>query len=434
MKNILVVGGGVVGITAAYFAKKNIDGSKVSLIEANNNLGGLLKSDCNKHGCFDYGTHVASKTGVEELDTFLFSNFTAQNSYKYNTGRSGNFFNEKLSDISPYVNTSFLNSSIYEKGCEELLEGNNKIGINLKETLVNRYGETFYSHIFKNLIFKFFGCDPKLLANECLYYFDMNRLLAFDKETTIIKKKNSAMDSKLGFHSATSGVDKVYPKHGGIGAWIKHLEQKLIDNDININTKTQITDIKIKNNKIYARINNDIFEYDQLVWTLSSGLLNQFLPTGLVGSKPNFRKTGIYDFVFDLPLNTKSYYINVYDEKLISTRITCYQNLKKDNNFYACSIEVLQDKEFAFEQAISKIQTELSSMGLIQKGSQCSFSQCRILKEGFPILTNSDVVNLTKINQYYQKQYENISLLGRSSANGFFMSELLISAYQQMLR
>ena len=108
--------------------------------------------------------------------------------------------------------------------------------------------------------------------------------------------------------------------------------------------------------------------------------------------------------------------------------------MKKDNNFYACSIEVLQDKEFAFEQAISKIQTELSSMGLLQKGSQCSFSQCRILKEGFPILTNSDVVNLTKINQYYQKQYENITLLGRSSAKGFFMSELLISAYQQMSR
>ena len=434
MKNILVVGGGIVGITAAYFAKKNIDGSKVSLIEASNNLGGLLKSDCNKHGCFDYGTHVASKTGVEELDTFLFSNFTAQNSYKYNTARSGNFFNEKLSDISPYVNTSFLNSNLYEKGCLELLKGSNVIGANLKETLVNRYGETFYTHIFKNVIFKFFDCNPKLLANECLNYFDMNRLIAFDKETTITNKKNSAMDAKLGFHSATIGVDKVYPKSGGIGAWIKHLEQKLIENDIDIHTNTQIKDIKIKNNKIYAKINNDTFEYDQLVWTLSSGLLNQFLPTGFVGSKPNFRKTGIYDFVFDLPLNTKSYYINVYDEKLISTRITCYQNLKKVNNFYACSIEVLQDKEFAFEQAISKIQTELSSMGLIQKGSQCSFSQCRILKEGFPILTNSDVLNLTKINQYYQKQYENITLLGRSSANGFFMSELLISAYQQMSR
>jgi hypothetical protein len=41
---------------------------------------------------------------------------------------------------------------------------------------------------------------------------------------------------------------------------------------------------------------------------------------------------------------------------------------------------------------------------------------------------------MTKINQYYQKQYENITLLGRSSAKGFFMSELLISAYQQMSR
>ena len=148
MKKILVVGGGVVGITSAYFSKNNRN--QVILVESSDSLGGLLKSDCNEYGCFDFGTHIASKTGVKELDEFLFSDFNQDNSYKFDVGRSGNFYKNKLSDISPFVNTNHLNLSIYQQGCSELEMANNKVGENLKETLVNRYGDTFYQHIFKN--------------------------------------------------------------------------------------------------------------------------------------------------------------------------------------------------------------------------------------------------------------------------------------------
>lgn len=101
MKNILIVGGGIVGITAAYFAKQK--DNNVILVEADNELGGLLKSNCNKYGCFDYGTHIANKTGVLDLDNFLFSDFNQNNSYQFNTTKSSNFFKDKLSDISPFV-------------------------------------------------------------------------------------------------------------------------------------------------------------------------------------------------------------------------------------------------------------------------------------------------------------------------------------------
>ena len=147
MKKILVVGGGIVGITSAYFAKR--DGNEVILVESSDSLGGLLKSDCNEHGCFDYGTHIASKTGIAELDDFLFSDFDKDNSYKFNIGKSGNFYKDKLSDISPFVNTNHIDISIYQQGCSELELANNKFGENLKETLINRYGDTFYQYIFK---------------------------------------------------------------------------------------------------------------------------------------------------------------------------------------------------------------------------------------------------------------------------------------------
>jgi protoporphyrinogen oxidase len=428
MKNILVVGGGVVGMTAAYFSKKN--GNEVILLDSDDRLGGLLKSDCNEMGCFDYGTHVANKTGVQELDDFLFSDFNQDNSHQFNISRSGNFFAGQLSDISPFVNTNYLSKNIYEKGIKDLLVSNNQIGNNLKETLVNRYGDTFYQVIFKDLIVKFFGCEAQELANDCLNFFDMNRLLAFDKETTRVKKQDKTMDEKIGFQSETKGVEKIYPKAGGIGQWVKHLEKKIVEQGVNIQTKVKIIKIKSQDNKVFVTVGDQVLEADELVWTLSPGLLNRFIPTGVVSSRPNFRKTAIYDFVFDRPLNTKSIYINIYDINYLSTRITFYQNLQKKESFYACTVEVLHEDRFDFEQATSQIEKEVFKLGLVDMNAQCLFSQCRILKEGFPVLKKSNIKTLVKINSFYENEYKNITLLGRSSAKGFFMSELLVMAYK----
>jgi protoporphyrinogen oxidase len=431
MKKILVVGGGVVGITAAYFAKQK--DNNVTLIEADNELGGLLKSECNEAGCFDYGTHITNETGVVELDDFLFSDLNKENSYKFNVGESGNFFEGKLSDISPYVNTHHLSKEIYEKGNAELMKCSNYLGNNLKETLINRYGNTFYQNIFKNFINRTFGCSASQLSSGLLWLLDMNRVLVSDKEITIkLKKKDKNLDEKIGFHSATKGVTKFYPKKGGIGFWIKQLEEKIKTKNIEIKKDSSVIKIDIVNNKFLLHINNEIIEADELIWTVSSGLLNRFINTGIVGDKPNFRQTAVYDFVFDKPLKTSNYYINVYDKKLLSNRITCYQNLQLEPNFYACTVEVLNDNDFNFEQATNDIKQELSKIGIVEKNNQCIFSKCIVLKEGFPALTNTTVKTLSDINNYYENNYPNITLLGRSSAKGFFMTELLISAYKEM--
>lgn len=260
----------------------------------------------------------------------------------------------------------------------------------------------------------------------------MNRLLAFDKKTTILKKEDKAIDERIGFHSETKGADKIYPKMGGIGAWIEFLERKLIDSGIEIKKQTSVTDIVSRGDRFFITLNNEIIEADELVWTLSSGLLNRFLPTSIAGKRPNFRKTAIYDFVFDSPLETLSIYINIYDKTFLSNRITNYQNLQKEQKFYACSVEVLNENNFNFEEAIDDIRQELFKIGLIGKNHKCLFSQYRALKEGFPVLTNENVNILKNLNKYYEKKHKNITLLGRSSAKGFFMSELLISAYQEM--
>ena len=76
-KKVVVVGSGIAGITAAYFEAKR--GNSVTLIDSDNRAGGLLKSDFIIGRYFDYGTHIYTETGVEELDEFLFSDLNNDN-------------------------------------------------------------------------------------------------------------------------------------------------------------------------------------------------------------------------------------------------------------------------------------------------------------------------------------------------------------------
>ena len=430
MKKTIVVGGGIVGITAAFFAKKK--GDDVILIEASDRLGGLLKSDCSDNGCFDYGTHIASMTGIDELDEFLFSDFSKSNAYLFNLGRSGSFFNGHLSELSPYPNVNSLSSSMLNKGRVEMLSSSDSIGANLEETLINRYGEVFYLGFVKDIIVNIFGESPQLLANECLRFFDMDRLLAFDEVATERLKSIDVFDDKISFLGARKGCKKLYPKSGGIGTCITFLEKKLFDIGVSIKKNTVLSNMKYKSPNYYLESSDEEFEADELIWTLSSALLNKFIPTNVVSSKPSFRKTGLYYFIFKKPLKTECYYINVHDVDLLANRITCYQNLEEIPSFFAITVEVLEDFDFDFNLNIKLVLNQLYKSGIIENNNECLFSQCRELKEGFPTLTVEMTESLEKINAYYEKNHSNVTLLGRSSAKGFFASELIVNAYREV--
>ena len=98
-RQVLIVGGGIVGLTAAYFEAKC--GHEVTLIEASEQLGGLLKSSESPYGSFDYGVHIASATGVDALDEFLFGDME-QVLRGFDVQKSGSYFNGELTHFSPF--------------------------------------------------------------------------------------------------------------------------------------------------------------------------------------------------------------------------------------------------------------------------------------------------------------------------------------------
>lgn len=430
-KNVAVVGAGIAGIIAAYFEVKK--GHNVTLIESDVRAGGLLKSDFSNGNYFDYGTHILSETGEEELDELLFSEFNPQNCFINNKINVANYFNKKMNNKSCYVNAATIEEDLYNKGCIELLRTEEfPKGDNLEEFLLNKFGKTFYDEIFMPIVMKYIGTHPKKLAVQAGWFFDMSRLLAFDDNITKNLDKLGIYNSKLAHHTRVEGFLKYYPKEGGVGHIIDSLMEKLNDEGVDVKLDFKIKEIKHNHGKIFSLISADeeIF-IDKLVWTLPSSFLSFLSKLGKKTSPPIFRKTGLFDFSFEKPLNSLATYINVYDLGMYSGRVTLYQNLSDIKN-YSCTVEVLTDDSTDLKGLMGKILFELIEMGIVSKENKCIFKQFRPVKNGFPILTEKFLKEQNEINRYCQNYFQNIICVGRATTDVFFMKDVLVDTFRKL--
>lgn len=70
MKTLVIVGGGIVSIFSALYARKKFD--RIIILEKSDKVGGLLASFQLGENNFDYGTHIPGFTGDIEIDNLLY--------------------------------------------------------------------------------------------------------------------------------------------------------------------------------------------------------------------------------------------------------------------------------------------------------------------------------------------------------------------------
>ena len=429
-KKVSIVGAGIAGIIAAYFEAKK--GYSVTLVDSDTRAGGLLKSDFLNGKYFDYGTHILSQTGEEELDDLIFSDFNPQNCFISNKINVANYFNKTMDNKSCYVNAATIDEDLFNKGCMELLRTEEfPKGDNLEEFLLNKFGKIFYEEIFMPVTIKYIGTHPKELAVQSGWFFDMSRLLAFDDIITKNLDKLDIYNSKLAHHTRVKGFLKYYPKEGGVGHIIDSMMEKLDTEGVDIKLDFKIKEIKHNDGKVISlnSVDEEIF-VDKLIWTLPSSLLSSFSKLGKKTSSPIFRKTGLFDFTFENPLNSPATYINVYDLDMYSGRVTLYQNLSDEEN-YSCTVEVLTDDSTYLEGLMEKILLELVEMGIVSENNNCIFKNFRSMKNGFPILTQKFVKEQNALNRYCQSYFQNIMFVGRASTDVFFTKDILIDTFRK---
>jgi D-amino-acid dehydrogenase len=170
-KHLIIVGGGVIGITSAYYLAKA--GYKVSVIEQNNDVA-LESSFANGshlgYSCIypvRYRTHLIKTTqAISNLESMPFTDLQNILDY-YNKSQCKKIINTRLTDIRNHL---FVNAKTeFQKIVQEIQ--NQYSHYQLTGILQLFFDQDSFNKAIKNIAYKHkFGCDLKVLANalECI--------------------------------------------------------------------------------------------------------------------------------------------------------------------------------------------------------------------------------------------------------------------------
>jgi protoporphyrinogen oxidase len=449
MKRCVVVGAGPVGILAAFLYKQKYD--EVVLVEKGNNLGGLLSSFDIDGAKYDFGTHIPGCTGNEIIDNFFYGDVEKRdkNYYKFHCLKSENYFENKWYETNTLIDVRNLNEKDYFKGVIQLLEapglsGNEK---NLEEFLENTVGSIFTEKAYVPVFSKLQGSDVSLkdISPEVLRLFGLQRVIALNESISKELKKIPRLDQSLGYHRYDDGERNsfyYYPKgNNGIGKWMDDAVSKLYESGVKIVTGQSVATMSHNDGNIDSIIltNGEEFDINYIAWTVPTFLAFKAANINFVSKSPEFRNHLLCHYEIDKKiLKKEAQYLLCWDPNYASYRITLYPNITCDSEKSSrnnLTVEVISDdlSDDLLESMSDKIFNELKQLGVIPEEAKILHSKTQNLGAGFPVFTNDFVEDVKEQARFLSHKLDNFSLLGRSSGKGFFINDLLLNTYNEIV-
>lgn len=361
MDNIIIIGGGLSGISASFF----IGHQKCVLYEEKPYIGGHIYSHRRNGFTWDEGPHV-SFTNNAFAKLILEESVGKENLLAYPVSTS-NYFEGTWIPHPAQSNLYAVPQPLRDKCLDDFLNsrtsGHGKEIRNYRDWLISAFGESFYDTFPKAYTKKYWTESPENLTTEWVG----KRVFYPDVETV-----------KRGYYGSqteqTHYVKSVrYPSNGGYLAFAKGLSDGI---RVNLNLGIEKIDFSLK--QIFLK-NGTTRRYDQMISTIPLPVLIELsnAPTEIKQFAKKLKCTSLLliNVEANHPTKTEDNWIYVYDMEKYSTRINCTELLSESNaplgksgiqvEVYFESREVIIDHE----QIAVKVCNELIEMGLVNSKS-----------------------------------------------------------------
>ncbi len=394
----VILGGGITGLSYAYFKKNQKANKSFVILEKENKVGGYCKTNKVNGFIWDYAGHFFHFKNQEIKNMFLNEiNYDELIFQKKNTKI---FYKNGLLDYPFQKNIHQLEKDEFIECLYELFKKEEKDKyLDFEEMLYGKFGKGITNKFLKPYNEKLYACSLKELDVN-----SMGRFFPYANKEEII--------SNMKFQDNKSYNDEfLYPKKGAnvfINALLKNLPQEsILCNEevkkINITLKEiETTNYKIKFKKLINTIplpeflkkeNKEMYEKNKKLFSTNKVIVFNI----------GINKENIYDGIHWIYFPEKKY--NFY-------RIGFYNNILKENrvSIYV-EIGYPSEKDINLEKEYIKTIENLKEIGIIEKISDIDCHESIIMNPAY-VHINENVNNFKKI--YKEKLAEkNIYTIGR---------------------
>lgn len=459
--NNVIVGSGISGLISALFLLKN--GNKVTIIEREEEIGGLLKSfNYGDFGLFDYGMHNFLETGIPEIDEMILD-LLPFNQWNILEGEkrdiAGVYFNGRIQFNSPYIDIRHFPLKKVNDLREhfKFSEGNLRVPPkNAKEYLEERFGKELSDMTGNVVLEKIFQKPAKDLDIGAIHFTPLSRLVISNEDQICEDYRSSFLRERIAYPEQrnlplelSSGRRGYYPKEFGIFRVAEALKKEILFNGGRILTSSSVKDIKISQHKIdkitisHKDEIKEIKEINSFIWTANIFGLGKILNYSFRGFKYDRPlKTFVVNILVDIePELEDLYYFFCYEKGFKTFRLTNYSAYCEKairNGLYPISLELLIDplEELTLKMIEEIAKKELKLFNILNQKTTIKFIKVEELVSGIPMLSLNNTNFMKSVRDKIKKeQINNLIIAGvLSEDNLFFQTDVLKNLYSKIVK
>lgn len=455
---VFVVGGGISGMMASLLLARK--GVQVTLLEGCDQLGGLLQSfNYGPSGYFDYGVHIPSDTGLEELDDILFGLLPKEDwsiFVRQKRDLVGVHSHGKLHLESPYLDARALPVAKYKECLADFFrhlgkpsEKNSNSAFDEAEA---RFGSVIANELVAPALEQVFKFPAKQLSTLASAIIPTNRIVLFGPESAANLTQSEILREKIGFVDQRnlpgewcSPLRSYYPKKFGMFRIIEKLRAHLIGEGVQILVNAHIKDFRIESGRIaeISYSHGDQVQQsriDHLFW--SAGLFALAKTLGIVSKAPSDPplRTVTANFLLSRPLDAGDvYYFYCYEPGFATFRVTNYANYCREavrDGAYPVTMElILRDGENLESERLCELaKSELRDLSVLAGGSEILFGKAEVLRQGFPTPTIKNMHFVENLRtELRARGLVNLTSFGvMSEPNIFFQNQVLQDMHRKV--